>query len=64
MKKINEEAARKQAEELNEFQEKYNKNLQSLVEKHKKELQDIKDKYCSCYICSFIVQWRGEKNNQ
>ncbi|XP_013871334.1 GTPase IMAP family member 8 [Austrofundulus limnaeus] len=59
MKKIHEDEARKQAEEFNEFKEKY-KDLEAQIEKHKKDIQDVKDKYCRCYICAFITYFKGD----
>uniref|UniRef100_A0AAX7TSZ2 AIG1-type G domain-containing protein n=2 Tax=Astatotilapia calliptera TaxID=8154 RepID=A0AAX7TSZ2_ASTCA len=41
MKKSYEEEARKQAEEFNEFKEKYTKDLQALMLKHATELKDL-----------------------
>ncbi|XP_008304257.1 GTPase IMAP family member 8-like, partial [Stegastes partitus] len=45
MKKSHEEAARKQAEEFNEFKEKYSKDFEALIEKHNEELQDLKKQH-------------------
>ncbi|XP_008302851.1 GTPase IMAP family member 8-like [Stegastes partitus] len=45
MKKKYEEEARKQAEEFNEFKEKYSKDFEALIEKHNEELQDLKKQH-------------------
>ncbi|XP_078120958.1 LOW QUALITY PROTEIN: uncharacterized protein LOC144527015 [Sander vitreus] len=45
MKKKYEEEARKQAEEFNEFRQKYTKDFTALVEKHMEEIQDMKQRH-------------------
>ncbi|XP_029999337.1 uncharacterized protein LOC115425743 [Sphaeramia orbicularis] len=45
MKNKYEDEARKQAEEFNEFRQKYAKDLEALMEKHDEELKDLKKKH-------------------
>uniref|UniRef100_A0A8D0DEB9 AIG1-type G domain-containing protein n=1 Tax=Sander lucioperca TaxID=283035 RepID=A0A8D0DEB9_SANLU len=45
MKKKYEEEARKQAEEFNEFRQKYTKDFTALVERHMEEIQDMKQRH-------------------
>ncbi|XP_026178066.1 GTPase IMAP family member 8-like [Mastacembelus armatus] len=45
MKKKYEEEARKQAEEFNEFRQKYTKDFTALVEKHMEEIQELKQRH-------------------
>ncbi|XP_038559174.1 cingulin-like [Micropterus salmoides] len=45
MKKKYEEEARKQAEEFNEFRQKYTKDFAALVEKHMEEIQELKQRH-------------------
>ncbi|XP_044189685.1 uncharacterized protein LOC122968473 [Thunnus albacares] len=45
MKTKYEEEARKQAEEFNEFREKYMKDIEALMEKHSEELKDLKQQH-------------------
>ncbi|XP_059193294.1 GTPase IMAP family member 8-like [Centropristis striata] len=45
MKKKYEEEARKQAEEFNEFRQKYTKDFSALVDKHMEEIQELKQKH-------------------
>ncbi|XP_074495689.1 uncharacterized protein LOC141770009 [Sebastes fasciatus] len=45
MKKKYEEEARKQAEEFNEFRQKYTKNFKALLDKHMEEIQELKQKH-------------------
>ncbi|XP_044189548.1 putative leucine-rich repeat-containing protein DDB_G0290503 [Thunnus albacares] len=45
MKTKYEEEARKQAEEFNEFREKYRKDFEALMEKHSEELKDLKQQH-------------------
>ncbi|XP_071340155.1 GTPase IMAP family member 8-like isoform X2 [Trachinotus anak] len=45
MKKKYEEEARKQAEEFNEFREKYSKDFEGLIEKHMEEIKDMKQRH-------------------
>ncbi|KAM6937931.1 GTPase IMAP family member 8-like [Xenentodon cancila] len=45
MKKKYEEEARKQAEEFNEFRQKYTKDFTALVEKHMEEMQELKEEF-------------------
>ncbi|CAN9512663.1 unnamed protein product [Ophioblennius macclurei] len=42
LKRQNEEKAREQAEELNEFKQRYSVNVAALLEKHTKEVEDMK----------------------
>lgn len=44
IKERNEEEARKQAEEFNEFKEKYVKDFTALMAKHDKEIEELKEK--------------------
>ncbi|XP_030000469.1 golgin subfamily A member 4-like isoform X2 [Sphaeramia orbicularis] len=45
MKNKYEDEARKQAEEFNDFRQKYTKDLEALMEKHDKELKDLREKH-------------------
>ncbi|XP_078027164.1 GTPase IMAP family member 8-like [Epinephelus lanceolatus] len=45
MKRKYEEEARKQAEEFNEFRQKYTKDFTALVEKHMEEIQELKKRH-------------------
>ncbi|XP_059193422.1 GTPase IMAP family member 8-like [Centropristis striata] len=51
MKKKYEEEARKQAEEFNEFRQKYTKDFSALVDKHMEEIQELKQKH----MCEHLI---------
>ncbi|XP_059193364.1 GTPase IMAP family member 8-like [Centropristis striata] len=45
IKNRHEEDARKQAEEFNEFRQRYDDDIEALAEKHYKEMEDLKEKH-------------------